>query len=131
MIVDNLFKRLFYYFFTSGLTIAIILLFLETIAYKYNMVNFFAFASAGIFIFNLMQFNVINRENPSANRGFLIHTFFGLGLWSILAILMFLLNEYKFNIEQINIIIILTLIFGFVSYFTAYYYGYFKFIDKK
>ena len=85
---------------------SVALVFLESIANKYNMVNFFAFASAGLFLFNLAQFNVVNNTNPSANRGFLIHTFFGVGLWGLLAFLMYLLNEYKYNIIEINSIIL-------------------------
>ena len=123
----KLLKSFFYYFLTSGLIISVALVFLETIADKYNMVNFFAFASAGLFLFNLAQFNVINNTNPSANRGFLIHTFFGVGLWALLAILLYFLNEFKYNIIEINSIILSTMIIGFIAYFTAYYYGYLNF----
>tara|TARA_A100001011_G_C13737722_1_gene606169 strand:+ start:13 stop:387 length:375 start_codon:yes stop_codon:yes gene_type:complete len=123
----KLLKSFFYYFLTSGLIISVALVFLESIAHKYNMVNFFAFASAGLFLFNLAQFNVINNTNPSANRGFLIHTFFGVGLWALLAILLYFLNEFKYNIIEINSIILSTMIIGFIAYFTAYYYGYLNF----
>ena len=74
-----------------------------------------------------IQFNVINNTNPSANRGFLIHTFFGIGLWVLLAILLYFLNEFKYNITEINSIILSTMIIGFIAYFTAYYYGYLNF----
>lgn len=117
----------FYYFLTSGLIISAALVFLESIADKYNMVNFFAFASAGLFLFNLMQFNVVNNKNPSANRGFLIHTFFGVSLWALLSVIMYFLNEYKFNILQINSIILLIMVTGFITYFSLYYYGYLNF----
>lgn len=120
----KLLKSFIYYFLTSGLIISVALVFLETIADKYNMVNFFAFASAGLFLFNLAQFNVINNTNPSANRGFLIHTFFGIGLWALLAILLYFLNEFKYNIIEINSIILSTMVIGFIAYFTLYYYGY-------
>ena len=123
----KLLKSFFYYFLTSGLIISLALVFLESVAYKYNMVNFFAFASAGLFLFNLAQFNVINNTNPSANRGFLIHTFFGVGLWALLAILLYFLNEFKYNIIEINSIILSTMVIGFLAYFTAYYYGYLNF----
>jgi hypothetical protein len=123
----KLLKSFLYYFLTSGLIISVALVFLETIADKYNMVNFFAFASAGLFLFNLAQFNVINNTNPSANRGFLIHTFFGIGLWALLAILLYFLNEFKYNIIEINSIILSTMVIGFIAYFTAYYYGYLNF----
>mgnify|MGYP001178412019 FL=1 len=123
----KLLKSFLYYFLTSGLVISAALVFLESIAHTYNMVNFFAFASAALFLFNLAQFNVVNNTNPSANRGFLIHTFFGIGLWVLLAILMFLLNEFKYNIIEINSIILSTMVIGFIIYFTAYYYGYLNF----
>ncbi len=123
----KLLKSFFYYFLTSGLIISVALVFLESIADKYNMVNFFAFASASLFLFNLAQFNVINNTNPSANRGFLIHTLIGITLWVILAILLYFLNEFKYNITEINSIILSTMIIGFIAYFSAYYYGYLNF----
>ena len=91
------------------------------------MVNFFAFASAALFLFNLAQFNVVNNTNPSANRGFLIHTLIGITLWIILAISLYFLNEFKYNITEINSIILSTMIIGFIAYFSAYYYGYLNF----
>jgi hypothetical protein len=72
----------------------------------------------------LAQFNVVNNTNPSANRGFLMHTFFGIGLWITLAILLYFLNEFKYTITEINSIILSTMIIGFLTYFAAYYYGY-------
>ena len=123
----KLLKSFFYYFLTSGLIISVALVFLESIADKYNMVNFFAFASASLFLFNLAQFNVINNTNPSANRGFLIHTLIGITLWVILAILLYFLNEFKYNIIEINSIILSTMVIGFIAYFTTYYYGYLNF----
>lgn len=123
----KLLKSFLYYFFTSGLFISISLVILEVISQKFNLVNFFAFASASFFLINLMQFNVINNTNPSANRGFLIHTFFGIGLWVLLAILLYFLNEFKYNITEINSIILSTFFIGFIIYFTLYYYGYLNF----
>jgi hypothetical protein len=120
----KLLKSFFYYFLTSGLIISVALVFLESIAHKYNMVNFFAFASAGFFLINLAQFNVINNTNPSANRGFLIHTLIGITLWIILAISLYFLNEFKYNIIEINSIILSMIVIGFIIYFIAYYYGY-------
>ena len=74
-----------------------------------------------------MQFNVIYNNNPSAKRGFLIHSIFGITLWMLLAILLIILNEYKFNISEINSIIISAMIIGFLLYFIIYYYGYLNF----
>ena len=123
----KLLKSFLYYFFTSGLFISISLVILEVISQKFNLVNFFAFASASFFLINLMQFNVIHNTNPSASHGFLIHTFFGLGLWVILAILLYFLHKFKYNITEINSIILSTFFIGFIIYFTLYYYGYLKF----
>lgn len=123
----KLLKSFIYYFLTSGLIISAVLVFLENIAHKYKIVNFFAFASGSFFLFNLAQFNVINNTNPLANRGFLIHTLLGITLWVILAILMYFLNEFKYNIIEINSIILSTFFFGFIIYFSAYYYGYLNF----
>ena len=96
----KLLRSFFYYFLTSGLFVALSLFILDLISQRYNLVNFFAFASAGFFLINLMQFNVVNNTNPSANRGFLIHTFFGIALWVLLAILMYFLNEFKYKITE-------------------------------
>ncbi len=119
----KLIQKLIYYLLTSGLFVALSLLLLEQISVKFNLVNFFAFASAGFFIVNLMQYNVVDKKNPSASRGFLIHTLFGVGLWAFLAILMFFLHKFNFQRGDINSIIISTMIFGFLLYFYLYYKG--------
>ena len=119
----KLIQKLIYYLLTSGLFVALSLLLLEQISVKFNLVNFFAFASAGFFIVNLMQYNVVDKKNPSASRGFLIHTLFGISLWAILAILMFFLHKFNFQRGDINSIIISTMIFGFLLYFYLYYKG--------
>ena len=116
-------QKLIYYLLTSGLFVALSLLILEQISVKFNLVNFFAFASAGFFIVNLMQYNVVDKKNPTASRGFLIHTLFGVSLWAILAILMFFLHKFNFQRGDINSIIISTMIFGFLLYFYLYYKG--------
>lgn len=119
----KLIQKLIYYLLTSGLFVALSLLLLEQISVKFNLVNFFAFASAGFFIINLMQYNVVDKKNPSATRGFLIHTLFGISLWAFLAILMFFLHKFNFQKGDINSIIISTMIFGFLLYFYLYYKG--------
>ena len=119
----KLIQKLIYYLLTSGLFVALSLLLLEQISVKFNLVNFFAFASAGFFIVNLMQYNVVDKKNSSASRGFLIHTLFGVGLWAFLAILMFFLYKFNFQRGDINSIIISTMIFGFLLYFYLYYKG--------
>tara|TARA_Y100000816_G_C26017286_1_gene532087 strand:+ start:47 stop:433 length:387 start_codon:yes stop_codon:yes gene_type:complete len=125
---SQIIKSFFYYFLTSGLFIAVTLLLLELISQKFNLVNFFGFTSAGFFLINLMQFNVVYNNNPSAKRGFLIHTIFGMSLWMFLAVLLIILNNYKFNILEINSIIISTMFFGYLLYFIIYYYyGYLNF----
>ena len=119
--------KLLYYLFTSGLIVALSLLLLEKISKRHNFVNFFAFGSAAFFIINLMQFNVVDKNNPKATKGFLIHTLFGISLWAFLAILMFFLHKYNFSRGDINSIVISTMIFGFILYFYAYYKGYLNF----
>ena len=123
----KLIQKLLYYLFTSGLFVALSLLLLEQISVKFDLVNFFAFASAAFFIVNLMQYNVVDKKNPSASRGFLIHTLFGISLWAFLAVLMFFLHKYNFPRGDINSIVISTMIFGFILYFYAYYKGYLNF----
>ena len=119
----KLIQKLIYYLLTSGLFVALSLLLLDQISVKFNLVNFFAFASAAFFIVNLMQYNVVDKKNPSASRGFLIHTLYGISLWAFLAILMFFLHKYNFPRGDINSIVISTMIFGFILYFYAYYKG--------
>tara|TARA_B100000989_G_C19501404_1_gene454459 strand:+ start:127 stop:510 length:384 start_codon:yes stop_codon:yes gene_type:complete len=123
----KLIQKLFYYLFTSGLFVALSLLLLEQISIKFDLVNFFAFASAAFFIVNLMQYNVVDKKNPSASRGFLIHTLFGVSLWVFLAILMFFLHKFNFQRGDINSIVISTIIFGFLLYFYCYYKGFLNF----
>ena len=123
----KLIQRLIYYLLTSGLFVALSLLLLEQISVKFDLVNFFAFASAAFFIVNLMQYNVVDKKNPSASRGFLIHTLYGISLWAFLAILMFFLHKYNFSRGDINSIIISIFILGFILYFYAYYKGYLNF----
>lgn len=123
----NLIQKLFYYLFTSGLFVALSLLLLEQISIKFDLVNFFAFASAAFFIVNLMQYNVVDKKNPSATRGFLIHTLFGISLWAFLAILMFFLHKFNFQRGDINSIIISAMICGFLLYFYCYYKGFLNF----
>ena len=45
----KLLRSFFYYFLTSGLFVALSLFILDLISQRYNLVNFFAFASAGFF----------------------------------------------------------------------------------
>ena len=119
----KLIQKLIYYLLTSGLFVALSLLLLDQISVKFDLVNFFAFASGSFFIVNLMQYNVVDKKNPSASRGFLIHSLFGVGLWAILAILMFFLHKFNFSLLDINSIMISTMILGFILYFYTYYKG--------
>ena len=123
----KLLRSFFYYFLTSGLFVSLSLFILDLISHKCALVNFLAFSSGAFFLINLMQFNIINNTNPSAKRGFLIHTFLGTGLWILLAILLYFLNEFKYNITEINSIILSTMLIGIITYFSAYYYGYLNF----
>lgn len=123
----KLLRSFFYYFLTSGLFVSLSLFILDLISHKCALVNFLAFSSGAFFLINLMQFNIINNTNPSAKRGFLIHTFLGTGLWVLLAILLYFLNEFKYNITEINSIILSTMLIGIITYFSAYYYGYLNF----
>ena len=112
--------KLLYYLFTSGLIVALSLLLLEKISKKHNFVNFFAFGSAAFFIINLMQYNVVNKNNPKATKGFLINTILGSILWIILAVSMFYLYTFNFSRNNINIAIILIMILGFLLYYYAF-----------
>ena len=120
---DNLFKivkLLIYYLFTSGIIVALSLVLLDFISIKYDLVKFFAFATAGFFIINLMQYNVVNKNNPSANLSFIIHTLYGVSLWAILAVSMYFFYILKFNIVQMNIAIISIMFLGFILYLLLY-----------
>lgn len=97
------------------------------ISVKFDLVNFFAFASAGFFIVNLMQYNVVDERNHLASRGFLIHSLFGVSLWAFLAILMFILYNYNFTRYEINSIILSSMFILFLLYFYLYYKGFLYF----
>ena len=129
MNISNLIKKLFYYLFTSGLFVAISLLILENISFKFNLVNFFAFASASFFILNLMQYNVVAETNVNAVKGFLNHTLLGVTTYWLLAFTMILLFYLNYTRSTIITIILSMMILSFVGYFSAYYYGYLNYIN--
>lgn len=125
----NIVKKLFYYLFTSGLFIAISLLLLDTISNKLNLVNFFAYASASFFLFNLMQFNVVSNTNPIAIKGFLNHTLLGFSVATLFGVLMIILYNLEYSKGVIINIMLSAVIFAFILYFLAYNYGYLNFMN--
>lgn len=122
------FRTFFYYFLTSGLIISLALTFLEYISKYYNFVNVFAFASASLFLINLMQYNVVAENNPLAVKGFLIHTLLGVSCFWLLAFIMLLLNSFKYSRSDIITIMISLIIITFVIYIYSYKKGYLNFL---
>ena len=122
MNILKLIKKFIYYLLTSGTIIAISLVFLDYISLKFNYINFFAFFSSSFFIINLMQYNIVDKKNPNATRGFLIHSLFGVLVWIFLTSLIFILHIYNFSRNNINIIIslIIILIICFYTYYNMY-----------
>ena len=115
--------------FTSGLFIAITLFVLDIIWVKFNLVNFFAYASAIFFLLNLMQYNVVSSNNPLAVKGFLNHTLLGFSIATLFGILMIILYNLKYPKGVIINIMLSCIILAFVLYFLAYNYGYLNFMN--
>ena len=122
------FRTFFYYFFTSGLFISLALSILEFISKYYNFVNVFAFASASLFLINLMQYNVVAENNPLAVKGFLIHTVLGVSCFWLLAFIMLILHSYKYSRTDINTIMLSLIVITFVIYIYSYKKGYLNFL---
>tara|TARA_Y100000389_G_C17236738_1_gene400966 strand:+ start:303 stop:692 length:390 start_codon:yes stop_codon:yes gene_type:complete len=121
-------KKFFYYFFTSGLFISLGLSVLEIISKFYNFVNVFAFASASLFLINLMQYNVIAENNSLAVKGFLIHTLLGVSCYWFLAFVMLIIYNYKYNRTDINTIMLSLIVITFIIYIYSYKKGYLNFL---
>ena len=109
------------YFFTSGIIITLFLVVLKLISQHNNLVGFYAFASGSFFILNLVQYSIISKENKSANLTFLLHSMIGGTIWTIYALIMYILYLYNFstfnNILITGIIItITTIIYFYLTY---------------
>lgn len=121
-------KTFFFYFLTSGFIISFSLTLLEYISKFYNFVNVFAFASASLFLINLMQYNVVAENNPLAVKGFLIHTVLGVSCFWLLAVTMLILHSYKYSRTDINTIMLSLIVITFVIYIYSYKKGYLNFL---
>jgi uncharacterized membrane protein YqgA involved in biofilm formation len=118
-----LIKSLLYHLFTSGLFISITLVVLKMISSSINFVNVFAFASASMFLINLLQYNVVDQINPKASRGFIIHTLLGVGCYLILAVSMYILHVLNYSRATILTSLLSASIFLFLSYLFIYRKG--------
>jgi len=123
MPINGLIKSLLYHLFTSGLFISITLVVLKMISSSINFVNVFAFASASMFLINLLQYNVVDQNNPKASRGFIIHTLLGVGCYLILAVSMYILHVLNYSRATILTSLLSASIFLFLSYLFMYRKG--------
>jgi len=123
MPINGLIKSLLYHLFTSGLFISITLVVLKMISSSINFVNVFAFASASMFLINLLQYNVVDQINPKASRGFIIHTLLGVGCYLILAVSMYILHVLNYSRATILTSLLSASIFLFLSYLFIYRKG--------
>jgi|TARA_B110000971_G_C19922746_1_gene460026 uncharacterized membrane protein YqgA involved in biofilm formation len=123
MPINGLIKSLLYHLFTSGLFISITLVVLKMISSSINFVNVFAFASASMFLINLLQYNVVDQINPKASRGFIIHTLLGVGCYLILAVSMYILHVLNYSRATILTSLLSASIFLFLSYLFMYRKG--------
>ena len=123
MPINGLIKSLLYHLFTSGLFISITLVVLKMISSSINFVNVFAFASASMFLINLLQYNVVDQINPKASRGFIIHTLLGVGSYFILAVSMYILHVLNYSRATILTSLLSASIFLFLSYLFIYRKG--------
>jgi len=128
MDVRVLIRTFVFYFLTSGLIIALALTFLEHVSKYYSFVNVFAFASASLFLINLMQYNVVAENNHLAVKGFLIHTLLGVSCFWLLALTMLFLHSFKYSRSDIITIMLSLMVISFVTYLYSYKKGYFDFL---
>tara|TARA_Y100000389_G_C17405676_1_gene487876 strand:+ start:1075 stop:1464 length:390 start_codon:yes stop_codon:yes gene_type:complete len=129
MDISGLFRKFFFYFFTSGLIISLALTFLEYVSKFYSFVNVFAFASASFFLINLMQYNVVAESNPLAVKGFLIHTILGVLSFLFFSMTMLILHSFKYSRSDIITIMLSLIVITFVTYLYSYKKGFLDFLS--
>ena len=90
----KLFSKNFLY---GGILLGVLITIIDLIKDSNHSVNFYAYASASFFLINLFQYYYIAKLNPKLEVNFLFHTMIGGIIFSLYAILMFILFKYNFS----------------------------------
>jgi len=123
----NLSKSFLYYWFTSGIIIALFLVVLEVISYNPNFVEIFAFLSGSFFLINFFQFYTVNSENKSAMKPFLVQTMIGGIVWVLYCLIMYVLYIKDIsNYKNVFITLLSIILFSVTHIILVFKYDFYK-----
>tara|TARA_X000001036_G_scaffold287200_1_gene266800 strand:- start:448 stop:858 length:411 start_codon:yes stop_codon:yes gene_type:complete len=114
---SDLFKEFGTNFIKGGLLIGLTVTIIELIYKSSDLISFFAYASASLFIVQLFQYYYVNYKNSKVVDKFLFHSFVGGVIWVLFIIIMILLHKYTNNINLVIVSCISLYILGLVVYF--------------
>ena len=114
---SDLFKEFGTNFIKGGLLIGLTVTIIELIYKSSDLISFFAYASASLFIVQLFQYYYVNYKNSKVVDKFLFHSFVGGVIWVLFIIIMILLHKYTNNINLVVISSVLLYVLGLVIYF--------------
>ena len=113
----DLFKEFGTNFIKGGLLIGLTVTIIELIYKSSDLISFFAYASASLFIVQLFQYYYVNYKNSKVVDKFLFHSFVGGIIWILFIIIMILLHKYTNNINLVVISSISLYVLSLVVYF--------------
>ena len=114
---NDLFKEFGTNFIKGGLLIGLTVTIIELIYKSSDLISFFAYASASLFIVQLFQYYYVNYKNSKVVDKFLFHSFVGGVIWVLFIIIMILLHKYTNNINLVVISSVSLYVLGLVIYF--------------
>ena len=114
---SDLFKEFGTNFIKGGLLIGLTVTIIELIYKSSDLISFFAYASASLFIVQLFQYYYVNYKNSKVVDKFLFHSFVGGVIWVLFIIIMILLHKYTNNINLVVISSVSLYVLGLVIYF--------------
>ncbi len=123
----NLSKSFLYYWFTSGIIIAVFLVILEIISYNPNFVEIFAFLSGSFFLINFFQFYTVDSENKNAMKPFLVQTMIGGIVWVLYGLIMYILYIKNIsNYKNLFITLLSIILFSVAHIILVFKYDFYK-----
>ena len=104
-------------FIKGGLLVGLTVTIIEVIYKSSDLISFFAYASASLFIIQIFQYYYVNYKNSKVVNNFLFHSFIGGVIWVLFIIIMIILHKYTNNINLVVITSILLYVLSLVVYF--------------
>ena len=104
-------------FIKGGLLVGLTVTIIEVIYKSSDLISFFAYASASLFIIQIFQYYYVNYKNSKVVNNFLFHSFIGGVIWVLFIIIMILLHKYTNNINLVVISSVSLYVLGLVIYF--------------